>query len=119
MGLIKSAIVGTTDFFSEYGIDPSPPDWFKQVQEKMENQDLIMRAIEDVLETKGTAQEKNVNAIYENFSKYMINNLQDNFVAFLRTAFAFYLQLRIFIKTGGRSNLQQQTLQHLDNSLEK
>ena len=117
MGLIKSAIVGTTDFFSEYGIDPSPPDWFKQVQEKMENQDLIMRAIEDVLETKGTAQEKNVNAIYENFSKYMINNLQDNFVAFLRTAFAFYLQLRIFTKMRGRSNLQLPTPPHLGHSL--
>jgi hypothetical protein len=116
MGLIKSAIVNTTDFFSEYGLDPSPPDWFKQVQEKMEDQELIMRAIGDVLETKGTAKEKNVNAISENFSKYMINNLRDNFVAFLRTAFAFYLQLRIFNKTRGRSNLQQQ---HLDNSLGK
>ena len=117
MGLIKSAIVGTTDFFSEYGIDPSPPDWFKQVQEKMENQDLIMRAIEDVLETKGTAQGKNVNAIYENFSKYMINNLQDNFVAFLRTAFAFYLQLRIFTKMRGRSNVQLPTPPNLGHSL--
>ena len=117
MGLIKSAIVGTTDFFSEYGLDPSPPDWFKHVQEKMEDQDLIMRAISDVLVTKGTAQEKNVNAIYENFSKYMINNLQDNFVAFLRTAFAFYLQLRIFTKTRGRSNLQHPTPPHLGHSL--
>ena len=117
MGLIKSAIVGTTDFFSEYGLNPSPPDWFKDVQEKMADQNLIMRAIEDVLESKG--REKDVNAVYENFSKYMINNLQDNFVAFLRTAFAFYLQLRIFNKTGGRSTLQPQTLQHLDNSSEK
>jgi hypothetical protein len=119
MGLIKSAIVNTTDFFSEYGLDPSPPDWFKQVQEKMENQDLIMRAIVEVLETKGTAEEKNVNAIYDNFSKYMINNLQDNFVAFLRTAFAFYLQLRIYNKTRGRSNLHLRTLQQVDNSLGK
>ncbi len=83
----------------------------------MEDQDLIMRAISDVLVTKGTAQEKNVNAIYENFSKYMINNLQDNFVAFLRTAFAFYLQLRIFTKTRGRSNLQHPTPPHLGHSL--
>jgi len=34
MELIKSAIEGTTDFFSEYGLHPSPPDWFKNVQEK-------------------------------------------------------------------------------------
>ena len=52
-----------------------------------------MRAIQEVLESKGKF-DKDVNAIYEKESKYMIN-LQDNFVAFLRTAFAIYLDSRI------------------------
>jgi len=104
MELIKSAIKGTTDFFSEYGLHPSPPDWFKNVQEKMVDQTLIVRAIEEVLESKGKF-DKDVNAIYEKESKYMIN-LQDNFVAFLKTAFAIYLDSRILNKTRGRSNLK-------------
>ena len=113
MGLIKSAMKGTTDFFSEYGLHPSPPDWFKDVQEKMVDPKLITRAIDEVLESKGIA-EKDVNAIITEESKFTMN-LQDDFVAFLRTAFAIYLQMRIFIKTGGRSNCQKV----LVNSLEK
>ena len=46
--------------------------------------------------------------------KYMIS-LQDDFVAFLRTAFAIYLDFRILNKTRGRSNLK--TKQH--DSLKK
>ncbi len=76
MGLIKSTIKGTTEFFSDYGLHPSPPDWFKDVQEKMVDPNLIMRAIEEVLESKGTA-EKDLNAIYKKESNYMIN-LQEN-----------------------------------------
>jgi hypothetical protein len=49
MELIKSAIKGTTDFFSEYGLHPSPPDWFKNVQEKMVDKSLIVTAIQDFL----------------------------------------------------------------------
>jgi hypothetical protein len=105
MELIKSAIKGTTDFFSEYGLHPSPPDWFKNVQEKMEDKSLIVTAIQDVLDSKGTL-DKDVNAIYDGKDPKYMNSLQDDFVAFLRTAFAIYLDFRILNKTRGRSNLK-------------
>lgn len=105
MELIKSAIKGTTDFFSEYGLHPSPPDWFKNVQEKMEDKSLIVTAIQDVLDSKGKF-DKDVNAIYDAKDPKYMNSLQDDFVAFLRTAFAIYLDFRILNKTRGRSNLK-------------
>jgi hypothetical protein len=105
MELIKSAIKGTTDFFSEYGLHPSPPDWFKNVQEKMEDKSLIVTAIQDVLDSKGKF-DKDVNAIYDGKDPKYMNSLQDDFVAFLRTAFAIYLDFRILNKTRGRSNLK-------------
>ena len=110
--LIASAIKGTTEFFCEYGLHPSPPDWFKEVQEKFVDPNLIMRAIDEVGLTKGAA-DKDLDAIYKYFEKTL--NLPDNFVAFIRTAFAIYVESRVLNRNIGRPTLRDD----LDESLKQ
>jgi hypothetical protein len=112
--LIASAIKGTTEFFCEYGLHPSPPDWFKEVQEKFVDPNLIMRAIDEVGLTKGAA-DKDLDAIYKYFEKTL--NLPDNFVAFIRTAFAIYVESRVLNRS---RNIGRPTLRDdLDESLKQ
>jgi hypothetical protein len=73
---------------------------------------LITRAIGDVVLSKGTA-DKDVDAIYKNIKKTL--NLPDNFVAFIRTAFAIHLESRVLIRTRGRPTFQDD----LDESLKQ
>jgi len=90
MRLIKSAIQGTTEFFNEQGLNPCPPSWFKEVQKKLVDKDLIERAIKEVHASKGT-RGMDLNAIYSKYTP----NMQENFITFIRVAFAVNLHFCI------------------------
>jgi hypothetical protein len=104
MRLIKSAIEGTTDFFNEQGLNPCPPSWFKEVQEKLVDKKLIERAIEEVHASKGTPG-MDLNAIYKDL-KYT-PNMQENFITFIRVAFAVNLHFCILNQNRGNQNFKR------------
>ncbi len=90
-----------------HGLNPSPPSWFKHVREKLVDPNLIRSTIDEVLESKGTAG-KDLNAIYKGLNplNYM-PNIQENFITFIRVAFAVNLHSCILIQKIGRPTLQE------------
>ena len=109
MRLIKSAIKGATQFFNELGLDPSPPSWFEEVPKKLGDPDLIMRAVGEVLESKGAAG-KDLNAII-NIDPWMYMSNIGNFITFIRVAFAVTLHSCILNKKRAGPPTLQEDLQ--------
>ena len=58
MRLIKSAIKGTTEFVSEYGLHPKPPDWFNVVPQKMIDKVGITTVLGEIFEKRGIVDEE-------------------------------------------------------------
>ena len=105
MRLIKSAIKGTTEFFSEYGLHPKPPDWFNDVPQKMIDEAGINTVLCEIFENRGIVDEKEKAILQDKIEKKYRPTIQDNFISFIRVSFALDLHKRLMITTKGKSKL--------------
>jgi hypothetical protein len=105
MRLIKSAIKGTTEFFSEYGLHPKPPDWFNVVRQKMIDEAGITTVLRDIFENRGIMDEGEKAILQDKIEKKYSPTIQDNFISFIRVSFALDLHNRLMITTKGKSKL--------------
>ena len=105
MRLIKSAIKGTTEFFSEYGLHPKPPDWFNDVPQKMIDKAGINTVLCEIFENRGIVDEKEKAILQDKIEKKYRPTIQDNFISFIRVSFALDLHKRLMITTKGKSKL--------------
>jgi hypothetical protein len=105
MRLIKSAIKGTTEFFSEYGLHPKPPDWFNVVRENMIDEAGITTVLRDIFENRGIMDEGEKAILQDKIEKKYSPTIQDNFISFIRVSFALDLHNRLMITTKGKSKL--------------
>ena len=105
MRLIKSAIKGTTEFFTEYGLHPNPPDWFNVVPQKMIDKVGITTMLGEIFEKRGIVDEEEKAILQDKIKKKYIPTIQDNFISFIRVSFALDLHKRLMITTKGKSKL--------------
>ena len=105
MRLIKSAIKGTTEFFTEYGLHPNPPDWFNVVPQKMIDKVGITTVLGEIFEKRGIVDEEEKAILQDKIKKKYIPTIQDNFISFIRVSFALDLHKRLMITTKGKSKL--------------
>jgi hypothetical protein len=105
MRLIESAIEQTTVFFTEIGLDPNPPPWFESVKERLKNEELIRRAISETLQDANTmpngAKKKQTPKQFD-----YTPLLQNDYMSFIRVAFAVHLQSSILNVTKGNAKLK-------------
>jgi hypothetical protein len=105
MRLIKSAIKGTTEFFSEYGLHPNPPDWFNVVPQKMMDKAGITTVLLEIFEKRGIVDEGEKAKLQDKIEKKYSPTIQNNFISFIRVSFALDLHNRLMIITKGKSKL--------------
>ena len=105
MRLIKSAIKGTTEFCSEYGLHPKPPDWFNVVPQKMIDKAGITTVLREIFENRGIVDEAEKAILQDKIEKKYSPTIQDNFISFIRVSFALDLHKRLMITTKGKSKL--------------
>lgn len=104
MRLIESAIAPTTAFFTTHGLDPDPPQWFPLVQQKMADERLFENAISQILcDNEYVVFDNVVKKISDELRVKYTPKLPDDYLSFIRVAYALHLQSSIVNRTEGRS----------------
>ena len=102
--LLKSSITDATQFFSQYGIDPSPPDWFNNVIITMKDKKIITDVL-DMIGSKKNVDISGAQSKIETKYKPLVEGL--SFISFIKLAYALHLQSQLFVQTGGKPTLRQ------------
>jgi hypothetical protein len=103
--LIKSSITEATQFFSRYGLDPCPPDWFNKVINTMRDDTVIADVFGKITESKKNfvdvaGAQSRIERKYKPFIERF------SFISFIKVSFALHLQSQLIDTTGGKSRLR-------------
>lgn len=85
--LITCAIQLTLPFFSQYGINPKPPEWFNSIESTLNNPDLLREIFERYQTENGDTKEVDFSSC---------KSLPTDFNTFVTVAFALHLHSGIF-----------------------
>ena len=101
--LLESSITDATQFFSSYGLDPSPPDWYNNVITKMKEETSIDNVLQNI-HTEKNVDISGAQSKIETTYKPLVEGLR--FVSFINVSFALHLQSQLIVLTGGKSKLR-------------